>query len=82
MGKVELSWRMLSVYDWERILKCFDRRYGGKFYNDVIFFDMVRGNYTTRTMYVSDRSASMWHRDPETGEIDGWLNCTLNLIEV
>ncbi len=82
LAKVELTWNMLTVEQWANILKCFDRQYGGKFYNDVIFFDMVRGNYIVRTMYVSDRSAGMWRRDSQTGAVVGWLNCSLNLIEV
>ncbi len=82
LGKVELTWKMLSVSQWSRVLQCFDRRYGGRFYNNVTFFDMVSGNYVTRLMYVSDRSTSMWHRDAATGEVSGWLNCSLNLIEV
>ena len=82
VAKIELSWNMLTVGQWSRILQCFDSRYGGSFYNDVTFFDMVSGNYITRTMYVSDRSAPMWRRDSKTGAVVGWLNCTLNLIEV
>lgn len=82
VAKVELSWNMLTVSQWSRILQCFDRRYGGSFYNDVTFFDMVTGDYVTRTMYVSDRSAPMWRRDSRTGAVTGWLNCSLNLIEV
>lgn len=82
VGKVDMTWNMLTVEQWARILQCFDRRYGGKFYNDVIFFNMVSGNYISRPMYVSDRSAGMWRRDSVTGEVKGWLGCSLNLIEV
>ena len=82
VAKVELAWNMLTVEQWSRILRRFDRRYGGSFYNSVTFFDMITGDYVTRTMYVSDRSAPMWRRDSRTGEVVGWLNCSLNLIEV
>ena len=82
VAKVELAWNMLTVEQWSHILRCFDRRYGGSFYNSVTFFDMITGDFVTRTMYVSDRSAPMWRRDSRTGEVVGWLNCSLNLIEV
>ncbi len=82
LAKVELTWNMLTVEQWARVLQCFDRRYGGSFYNNVTFFDQVTGDYVTRRMYVSDRSAPMWSRDPVTGAVKGWLGCSLNLIEV
>jgi hypothetical protein len=40
------------------------------------------GQYETRTMYVSDRTAAMWRRDPRTGEVLGWTDCRLALVEV
>lgn len=82
VAKVELTWNMLTVDQWSRILQCFDSKYGGSFYNNVTFFNQTSGSFETREMYVSDRSAPMWRRDPETGEVKGWLGCSLNLIEV
>lgn len=78
VAKVELSWKYLSVRQWATILSLF----ADSFYNDVRFFNQTTGTYTTRTMYVSDRSASMFRRNPETGEVMGWLNPSLSLIEV
>ena len=78
VAKVELSWKYLSVRQWATILSLF----ADSFYNDVKFFNQTTGTYTTRTMYVSDRSASMFRRNPETGEVMGWLNPSLSLIEV
>lgn len=82
VGKVELSWKFLTVRQWSDILKLFSSEFGGKFYNDVTFFSATHGDWITRKMYVSDRNASMFRRDPKTGEILGWLDCTFNLIEV
>lgn len=78
VAKVELSWKYLTVAQWASILSLFNR----SFYNSVTFFDMSAGQYTTRQMYVSDRKAGMWRRDPKTGAILGWTECNLSLIEV
>lgn len=78
VAKVELSWKYLTVRQWASILSLF----ASSFYNDVTFFNQVTGSYTTRTMYVSDKTAGMWRRDPESGEVLGWTDCALSLVEV
>ena len=78
VAKVELSWRYLTVEQWARILSLFNR----SFYNSVTFFNQTTGQYETRQMYVSDRTASMWRRHPETKEVMGWTNPKLSLVEV
>lgn len=78
VAKVELSWKYLSVRQWATILSLFS----DSFYNDVRFFNQTTGTYTTRTMYVSDRNANMFRRNPQTGEVMGWLNPSLSLVEV
>jgi hypothetical protein len=78
VAKIEVSWKYLTVSQWARILSLFT----GSFYNDVTFFNQATGNYTTRKMYVSDRNASAWRRDPNTGEVLGWTGCSLSLVEV
>lgn len=82
VAKVELSWRYLTVAQWAAVNKCFKQSVGGKFYNTVTFFDQSAGGWVTKTMYVSDRSAGMWRRDPESGDILGWTDCKLSLVEV
>lgn len=82
VAKVELTWRYLTVEQWARIQKCFRQSAGGKFINRVTFFDQSLGDWVEREMYVSDRKAGLWRRHPETGEILGWTDCSLNLIEV
>lgn len=82
VGKVEMSWKYLTVEQWADILKCFSISRGGSFYNKVTFFCQDIGDWTTRTMYVSDRNAGMWRRHPETGDVMGWTDCSLSLVEV
>ena len=82
VGKVEMSWKYLTVKQWADILKCFSIARGGKFYNKVTFFCQDIGDWTTREMYVSDRSADMFRRDPKTGEVLGYTGCALSLVEV
>lgn len=82
VSKVEISWRYLSVGDWADIQKCFKRSAGGDFIHAVTFFDQTAGTWITKQMYVSDRTSGMWRRDPDSGEILGWTDCKLSLVEV
>lgn len=78
VAKIELSWKYLTARQWANILSLFTN----SFFNDVRFMNQATNNYDVRTMYVSDRNAGMWRRHPETGEIMGYTNCTLSLVEV
>lgn len=78
VAKVELTWRYLTADQWARILSLFTNT----FYNDVRFLNQATNSYDVRTMYVSDRNASMWRRDPNTGAVMGYTGCSLNLVEV
>ena len=82
VAKVELSWKYLTVEQWARIQKCFSVGAGGKFINNVTYFDQGAGEWLTREMYVGDRKAGMWRRHPESGDVLGWTDCSLSLIEV
>lgn len=82
VGKVEMSWRYLTVKQWADINAIFRISTGGKFVNSVEFFDQARGGWVTRQMYVSDRSAGMWRRNPTSGDVMGWTDCRLSLVEV
>lgn len=82
VAKVEISWRYLTVKQWADIQKCFRQSSGGKFINLVSFFDQSIGGWVTKEMYVNDRKAGMWRRSPENGDILGWTDCSLALIEV
>lgn len=78
VAKIEMSWRYLTAQQWATILSLFTN----SFYNDVRFLNQATNTYVTRTMYVSDRSAAMWRRDPQTGEVMGYTGCALSLVEV
>lgn len=81
VAKVELTWRFLTVEQWSQVNKLFSRMHGGDFTNLVRFFDQTAGEYIIRQMYVGDRKAGMWRRDPKTGAVLGWTDCSLSLIE-
>lgn len=78
VAKVELKWRYLTAKQWSNVLSLFTNN----FYNEVTFYNQVTADYTTRQMYVSDRKAGMWRRHPDTGEVMGWTECSLSLVEV
>lgn len=78
VAKIEMSWKYLTADQWASILSLFT----ASFYNDVHFLNQATNEYTTRTMYVSDRNAAMWRRDPKTGAVMGYTGCSLSLIEV
>ena len=82
ISKVEMSWKYLTVEQWARIQQCFSQSAGGKFINDVTFFDQSIGDWVTKEMYVNDRKAGMWRRSPDTGDVLGWTDCAIALIEV
>lgn len=82
VAKIEISWRYLTVEQWARIQKCFRQSAGGKFINNVTFFDQSVGGWVTKEMYVSDRKANVFRRDPTTGDVLGWIDPSLSLIEV
>ena len=78
VAKIELSWKYLTAYQWSQILSLFTN----SFYNDVTFLNQATNQNDKRTMYVGDRNAGMWRRNPQTGEVMGYTNCSLSLIEV
>lgn len=82
VGKVELTWNFLTVEQWASILALFSTARGGSFTNDVTFFCQDSGTWETREMYVNDRTAGVFRRNPETGDIIGYKGPKLSLIEV
>lgn len=80
ISKIEISWKYLTIEQWANILKCFTGY--DKFVNTVIFFDQSVGDWVEKKMYVSDRKSGLWRRDPQTGDVLGWTNCSLSLIQV
>lgn len=82
VSKIEISWKYLTVEQWARIQKCFRFAATGDFINTVEFFDQSVGGWVTKEMYVSDRKSGLWRRDPQNGDILGWTDCSLSLIQV
>lgn len=82
VAKVDATWLYLTVEQWSQILKCFDPKFGGKFYNSVTFFNQVSGDWETRTMYVSDRTTGGMIYLDKNGNPIGWKNPKLALVEV
>ena len=78
VAKVELTWRYLTAEQWSELLSKFTTN----FQNDVTFLNQVTNSYTTRRMYVSDRTAGLFRRNPDTGDIMGYTECHLSLVEV
>lgn len=78
VAKIELTWKYLTAYQWAQILSLFT----SSFYNEVEFLNQVTNKHETRTMYVSDRNAGMWRRNPQTGDVMGYTGASLSLVEV
>jgi hypothetical protein len=78
VAKVELSWRYLTAEQWATVLSLFKKN----FYNEVEFYDQTVAGWVTRSMYVSDRNSSMFRRNPDTGEVLGYVDAKLSLVEV
>lgn len=78
VAKIELTWRYLTAQQWATILSLFTN----SFYNDVRFLNQATNAYDTRTMYVSDRTAGIFRRDPNNGAVMGYTGCALSLVEV
>lgn len=78
VAKIELTWKYITAQQWATMLSLFNN----SFYNDVRFLNQATNGYTTRTMYVSDRQAGMWRRNPATGEVMGYTGASLSLVEV
>lgn len=81
IAKADMTWNFLTVEQWSDINKLFKKSRGGKFSNDVTFFDQTEGTWITRNMYVSDRNGGIPKCDPETGIPIGWQGCRLALVE-
>lgn len=82
VAKVDMTYNFLTMAQWAAINALFDTTRGGAFINNVEFLNQDTGTYVTREMYVSDREAGAYLRDPNTKEIRGWTGCRLALIEV
>jgi len=85
VAKITLTWNFLTPTQWMGILSLLNA-----FYVDVHYYSQTAGTWETRKMYVSDRSAGMFRRNPDitstNPNIDtpvvGWKGAKLSLVEV
>lgn len=77
MGKIELTWNVLTPETWSRMLQAFSN-----FTFDVQYIDMVTNNWTSRKFYVGDRSARPYMVDPKTNRPKYYVQCKANIIDV
>lgn len=83
VAKVEMDWLYITADEWAKILKLFNTKHGGNFYNQVRFFNQLTNDWTTANMYVGDRTTSgAFMLDPATGKVKGYTDAHLSLIEV
>lgn len=78
VAKIEMTWRYLTAEQWAEMLSKFTTN----FINEIKFLNQATNTYTTREMYISDRTAGMWRRNPDTGAVMGYTDCRISLIEV
>lgn len=78
VAKVALKWNYLTAKQWAAAIGPFTKN----FYCTVRFYNQTTASYSTRQMYVSDRTAGMWRRCPSNGNVMGWTDCSLSLVEV
>lgn len=81
IAKVEMSWNFISAADWAALLSQFSPARGGSFYNTVTFFCQDTNAWETRQMYVSDRTANVYLRNPD-GSVKGYSGASFGLVEV
>lgn len=81
VAKVSLKWNFISAADWATLLSKFSIAKGGSFTNNVTLFLQDINDWDDREMYVSDRNASIFLRNPD-GSIRGYTGATLSLVEV
>lgn len=77
MGKIELTWSVLTPETWSKMLQIFQN-----FTFSVRYIDMVTNDWVTRKFYVGDRSAQPFLVDPETNRPKYYLQCKANIIDV
>lgn len=81
VAKVSMTWNFITAQAWADLLAQFSPARGGSFYRDVTFFLQDTNSWVTRTLYVSDRTASIFLRKPD-GSIKGYTGASFSLVEV
>lgn len=74
--KIELKWNYLTAAQWANVVSIFD----ASFKSNITFFNQSTGNYDNKTLYHGDLTAEL-HNFDANGNITGWKNCSVSLIE-
>lgn len=82
LSKIEMSWRYLTATQWSNILKEFLESQGKSFIRKVKFLNQDTNTYETKDMYISDRNAGGFKYNETTGNMQGYTDCSLSLVEV
>lgn len=82
IAKISLSWKFITATNWATLLSKFTSANGeGNFVRTITFYLQDTGTWETRDMYISDRKANVFLRD-DSGNIRGWTDVSLSLVEV
>lgn len=73
----EIVFPELYAHEWQKITQLFD----DGFKRPVKYYDMVKG-FIVRTMYVSDRTATVYSYKDNEGAVEIYTDCALNFIDV
>lgn len=69
----------LYAHEWTKILQMFK----DKISRPVKYFDQEAGDFITRQMYVSDRTATAFaYKQDGSGRIEIWKDCELHMIDM
>lgn len=77
MGKIELTWNVLTPEVWSQMLQQFS-----EFTFSVRYIDMVTDAWVTRRFYVGDRSAKPFMIDSTTNRPKYYVDCKANIIDI
>lgn len=80
VSKVEANWQYISAEEWSKILKLFEPGYGGKFINEVTFYNQITNDWETKNLYISDRTSGIFLRRAN-GTVRGYKQARIALIE-
>ena len=78
VAQISVSWNYMEASIWANI----NQMFLNDFSRTIRFFDQTKNCFDEREMSVSDRSAGMWRREPDSGKVLGWTGCSLQFTEV
>ena len=79
---IDLEFINLSPEEFKNFLRIFDSNRGGSFVNEFRIFDPRINDWTTKEMYVGDRSGRPLKLDKQTGRPLKWGDIKAKLVEI